>query len=421
MGVSSNVKLENSILPLSKRDEVQDRWLHTRLNEVLPYAMRAAGIRTWLTVSKEYNEDPLTKTFTPSKHDETRRVGMCIFHIDEKDKLHRYWIGLPIPTIEEYYTCTWDRSNQNEWECLNDLLRKLDPGHIAINRSRHIPVSDGLSSSLYDELLENIDEDFHDKFVSSEKATVHWFLRRSREEMNLYPYLTELTREICQTALSNEVIVPGVTTCDDVVNWLRQKVLDLGLETSFYPTIDVQRKGASVSRLSDTIIQRGDVVHIDFGISYMGISTDMQQLGYVLHHNETDAPEGLKSLLEQGLEFAELALKEFVTGETGNDIFERAIKAAEEKGIQAMLYSHPIGYHCHEAGPIIGLFDRQERIPHRGEYEIIDQSAYALEFNVKGHVPEWGHETYMFLEQPIAVYDKAFFLAPMQSNFYLIH
>ena len=169
------------------------------------------------------------------------------------------------------------------------------------------------------------------------------------------------------------------------------------------------------------MITNGDIVHIDFGISYLGISTDMQQLGYVLYPEEVDAPTGLKELFQQGLTFASLALSEFVVGESGNDIFERSIQAAEVQGIQAMLYSHPIGYHCHEAGPTIGLYDRQERIPKRGEYQIINDSAYALEFNVKGFVPEWNQETYAYLEHPIAVANgQAYYLSPMQENFYLI-
>lgn len=116
--------------------------------------------------------------------------------------------------------------------------------------------------------------------------------------------------------------------------------MDLGLKTSFYPTIDVQRKGAPVDRLSGTVIKNGDIVHIDFGITYLGISTDMQQLGYVLYPNETDAPDGLKNLLEQGMTFASIALNEFVVGETGNDIFERAIEVAKAQELQPMLYSH---------------------------------------------------------------------------------
>lgn len=410
---------EAAILPLSTREKISDEWLSDRLDKVVEEAMRKAELDCWVTISREYNEDPLTRTLTPSKHDETRRIGMIVFHLD--DKLTRYWIGMQIPTIENYYTCIWDRKKETEWECLKRLIEQLDPQAIGINQSDDVPVADGLSSSLYRKLADALGDPYVSRFCSSEAAAVHWFLKRSKKEMKVLPFMTDLTEQITRTALSNEVITPGVTTCRDVVDWMRQRVLELGLETSFYPTIDVQREGEAVDRLSDTVIQPGDIVHSDFGLSYLGLSTDMQQLGYVLKPNQSDAPEGLKALLAKGKLFAELVMKEIRTGRSGNDIFEKSMEQAKEKHLQAMLYSHPIGVHCHEAGPIIGMYDRQESIPHKGEFRVVNQSAYALEFNVKDYIPEWGHETYAFLEQPIAVYEnEPIYLAPMQEDFHLI-
>lgn len=408
-----------AILPLTVREKVRDEWLSDRLEKVVKEAMMKAELDCWVTISREYNEDPLTRTLTPSKHDETRRIGMIVFHLD--DKLTSYWIGMPIPTIENYYTCIWDRKKETEWECLRGLIEELDPQSIGINQSDDIPVADGLSSSLYRKLADTLGEPYVSRFCSSEAAAVHWFLKRSKKEMRVLPFLTDLTEQITRTALSNEVITPGVTTCEDVVDWMRQRVLELGLETSFYPTIDVQRQGEEVDRLSHTTIQPGDIVHSDFGLTYLGLATDMQQLGYVLKPNQSDAPEGLKALLAKGKVFANLVMKEFKTGRSGNDIFEKSMERAKEKQLQAMLYSHPLGVHCHEAGPTIGMYDRQESIPHKGEFRVVNQSAYALEFNVKDYIPEWGHETYAFLEQPIAVYEnESIYLAPMQDNFHLI-
>ncbi|MFD1031713.1 M24 family metallopeptidase [Metaplanococcus flavidus] len=408
-----------AILPLASREQVQDEWLADRLEKIIKEAMIKAELDCWITISREYNEDPLTKTLTPSKHDETRRIGIIVYYLD--DKLTRYWIGLPIPSIESYYTCIWDRKKETEWECLKELIDRLDPQSIGINQSDDIPVADGLSSSLLRKLTETLSKQYISRLCSSEAAVVHWFLKRSEKEMRVLPFLTDLTQQITRTALSNEVITPGVTKCEDVVAWMRQRVLELGLETSFYPTIDVQRQGEEMDRLNNTTIQPGDIVHSDFGITYLGLSTDMQQLGYVLKPNQSDAPEGLKALLAKGKMFANMVMKEFKTGRSGNDIFEKSIERAREKKLQVMLYSHPIGVHCHEAGPTIGMFDRQERIPHKGEFRVVNQSAYALEFNVKDYIPEWGHETYAFLEQPIAVYEnESIYLAPMQEDFYLI-
>ncbi|WP_051189139.1 M24 family metallopeptidase [Halalkalibacillus halophilus] len=409
-----------AILPLEKRDQLQDELLAERLNAIIKEAMIKAELNCWIIVSREYNEDPITRTLTPSKHDETRRIGMIVFHL-ESEVLTRYWIGLPIPTIENYYSSIWDRKKETEWECLKNLIERLNPETIALNQSEHVPVADGLTSSLFWKLSDVLGEPYTSRFCSSEAAVVHWYLKRSEQEMKVYPYLTDLTQLITRQALSNEVIVPGVTTCEEVVKWMRQKVLDLGLETSFYPTIDVQRQGEKVDRLSGTTIQPGDIVHSDLGLTYLGLSTDMQQLGYVLRPDQSDAPEGLKALLLKGKKFADYVMEEIKPGRSGNDIFEKSIDRAKAENIQAMLYSHPIGVHCHESGPTIGMFDRQERIPHKGEFRVVNQSAYALEFNVKDYVPEWGQETYAFLEQPVAVYEnEVVYLAPMQENFYLI-
>lgn len=410
---------EAAILPLAAREKAQDERLTERLDVIIKEAMTVAELDCWITISREYNEDPLTRTLTPSKHDDTRRIGMIVYHLD--GELTRYWIGLPIPTIDKYYMCVWDRRKETEWECLKGLIHRLNPQTIGINQSDHVPVADGLSSSLYRKLADALGEKFVSRFCSSEAAAVHWFLKRSEQEMTVLPFLTDLTEQITRTALSNEVITPGITTCEDVVAWLRQRVLDLGLETSFYPTIDVQRQGEKVDRLSDTVIQPGDIVHTDFGLTYLGLSTDMQQLGYVLKPNELDAPEGLKTLLEKGKQFANIVMEEMKPGKSGNDIFTKSMERAAEEELQAMLYSHPLGVHCHEAGPTIGMYDRQERIPHKGEFKAVNNSAYALEFNVKNYIPEWGQETYAYLEQPVAIYEnESIYLAPMQESFYLI-
>ena len=59
--------------------------------------------------------------------------------------------------------------------------------------------------------------------------------------MILFSHLTEITHNIIKEAFSTAVITPGVTTTDDVVWWMREKVSSMGLKTWFHPTIDVQR------------------------------------------------------------------------------------------------------------------------------------------------------------------------------------
>ncbi|MBM6617315.1 M24 family metallopeptidase [Bacillus suaedaesalsae] len=411
-----------SILPLKKQEIIRDNFLKERLDSVLKEAMVKADIPMWIVISKEYNEDPVVETLTPCEHDSSRRLSIFVFVLHQEiQQIERYVIGSPHPALKNLYTFIWDRNKETQWQRLKKLVEEKQPSKIGINYSKHIAVADGLTSSLHDTLSEELGSKWVERFVSAEHLVIHWFLKRSKEEMLIYPFLADLTSNLAKTALSNEVIYPGLTTTTEVVDWIRQRVNDLGIKTSFYPTIDIQRQHATIDRLTDTIIMPGDIVHLDFGLDYLGLCTDTQQLAYVLKRGETKPPEGLEAALRQALVFEDIVMGNMTAGRRGNQVFEKSIQDANKSGINAMLYTHPVGRHCHEAGPIIGLFDQQTKIPFKGELEIVSDSAYALEFNVKAYIPEWGHEIYLYLEQPIAVYQNGSkYLTPRQDYFYLI-
>jgi len=411
-----------SILPIREQERVKDVWLGERLDTVLKESMIISGLDMWVVVSKEYNEDPVMKTLYPAANDSSRRQTILVFcHNKEHDSVERYAICAPHPALRAFYQFYWKRQEETQWESLRRLMDEKNPAAIGVNRSGHIPVSDGLTSSIYEELRREIGEKHAERLVSAEMLVMNWFFTRCESEMIAYPHIAEITRSLTKRALSNEVIHPGITTTDDVVFWIRQEVEELGLRTSFYTTVDIQRQGETIDRLSGVTIMPGDVVHLDFGIEYLGLSTDTQQLAYVLLPGESDAPEGLKRALQTALRFEDIILAEFRPGRSGNEVFRSSIRQAESEGIQAMLYSHPVGNHCHEAGPTIGLYSQQSEIPFHGELMLKDRTAYAMEFNIKQHIPEWGHETYMYLEQPIAIMrDQAIYLTNRQEAFHLI-
>lgn len=417
-----NCERTKNIMTLKEQERVRNKWLADRLDCVLPQAMIKADIPMWVMISKEYNEDPIVETITPTSHDTSGRLSILVYSLNkETHKVDRYFIGAPSPNLGEYYELVWDRSKETAWERLVKIFEDKQPETIGINQSSNIALADGLTHSLYTMLINEIGSTWAEKLVSSEHLVTHWLLKRTEDEMLTYRFIADLTSNLAQTILSNEVIYPGITTTNDVVDWIRQRVLDLGMKTSFYPTIDLQRKGAEVDRLSGVTIMPGDIVHLDLGLDYLGLATDTQQLAYVLKRGETKPPQGLMNAFEQATTFQDIVLKYMKPGMTGNEIFESSLVDAHKASIHAMLYSHPIGRHCHEAGPTIGLFDQQKQIPFRGEFDVVSLSAYALEFNVKAFIPEWDQETYLFLEQPIAVFeDDTKYLTPRQENFYLI-
>jgi Xaa-Pro aminopeptidase len=196
---------------------------------------------------------------------------------------------------------------------------------------------------------------------------------------------------IIDTAFSNAVITPGRTSTDDVVWWMRQKLNDLGVDTWFQPSVSVQRRGSTAEQLGDNpTIQRGDVLHCDFGITALRLNTDTQHMGYVLREGETEPPAGLKRALAASNRLQDIVVAELRPGRTGNEILRASLGRMRAEGINGTVYSHPVGMHGHGAGPLIGLWDRQEGVPGRGDTKVIPSMWYSIELQATTPVAEWG-------------------------------
>ena len=154
----------------------------------------------------------------------------------------------------------------------------------------------------------------------------------------------------------------------------------------------------------ESVIERGDLLHCDVGLTSLRLHTDTQQNAYVLRAGESAPPTGLVEALATGNRMQDLTAAEFGRGGTGNEILRRARAAAVDAGIEADVYSHPIGLHGHAAGPTIGLWDNQISVPGSGDYPVYADTLYALELCTYSHVPEWrGQRIRMALEQGIVV------------------
>ncbi|MGD6802827.1 M24 family metallopeptidase [Rossellomorea aquimaris] len=407
------------ILRLKERDEFRDKVLKERLHTILPAIMNEHEIDMWITIGREYNEDPVIHTFFPSAVDSSRRLTIFMFCKDDEGSVQRFVLNSN-PALEPFYQNVWEDKTETQWQCAARLIHKRAPKKIAVNAGSLHSVSDGLTVNAFNELLRAAKMG-KERFVSSESLLVDWLQTRSSLELAAYPHICELAREIAEEALSNRVIHPGVTSTKDAVEWIRQKVLDLGLQTSFYPTVDIQRQGSGTDRLENTIIKPGDIVHLDFGIHYLGLATDTQQLAYVLKNGEETVPNSLTEALEEALRFEDIVSTSISEGRSGNQVFTDSMRVSREKNINAMLYSHPLGVHCHGAGPLIGLYDKQEEIPGRGDLLIKNNTCYALEFNIRKYISEWNQEVPIYLEEPISFIDgRVVYLAKRQKEFHLI-
>ena len=258
--------------------------------------------------------------------------------------------------------------------------------------------ADGMSKRLWDDLYAILG----DRLEQDGTMAIRWLETRSKMELELYPSIYEIAMRIQKEAYSREVITPGVTTTTDVEWYIMQRISDMGLEAWFSPDVDLQRKGGNGQRLSGVVIEEGDMLHTDMGITYMGLNTDSQRLAYVLREGETEVPADLMAGFRKGNRFQDIVRENYVEGRTGNEIFAASIKQAEAEGIRAMLYTHPIGFYGHAAGPNLGLYDNQGFVPGYGELKLYPDTCYALELNITDYVPEWEQDVRFMLEETIA-------------------
>ena len=392
------------ILSLKQQGELRDRWLQERFATVVPELMRREGIDMWVMITREYNEDAVVKTMLPSSWMGARRTTMLLVYDPGEGKAletlacARYDVG-------EVFKKAWDKEQQpDQWQQLAELIEARNPRKIAVNRSAEFGLADGISSYHYDRLMEALPDALDERVVSGEKLAIGWLETRIPAEMTVYRQIMQVAHAIIAEAFSERVIQPGVTTTEEVVWYLRERSRELGLDVWFHPTVDVQRSEQQAlygfsGRPEADIIQPGDLLHCDFGITYCGLNTDTQENAYVLRPGETAAPDELVDAHKKGLRVMDLLTGQFGNGVSGNELLLSTIAAAEGEGLRPSIYSHPIGFHGHGAGPTIGLWDQQEGVEVRGDYPLFPHTAYSIELNNKAFLPGWDKDVRVMVEE----------------------
>ncbi len=397
------------ILPENERAKVIDDILADRFNHLLPELMDKTDIDMWILISREYNEDPVLRTMLPSTWLNARRRTILVFHRDktkntiEKLAVARYDVG-------ENIISAWDKEKEpDQWKRLMQLIEEKNPFKIGLNFSRDHNIADGLDKTDYDEFMVNLPKKYHNKVVSAEQLAVRWIETRTEREMIIFNQLVDITHDIIAEAFSEKIITPGITTTTEVEWWMRQKVTDLGLETWFHPTVDVQRTSEELvnhlysfsGRPDDLIIQPGDLLHCDFGITYLRLNTDCQELAYVLKPGEREAPKFLVDGLKSGNRVQDFLTTNMIAGRTGNEILAMALEDAKTAGLRPSIYTHPLGLYGHSAGTTIGMWDAQGGVmkDDGDNYPLNPNTVYAIELNTTVTIPEWKRDIRIMLEE----------------------
>ena len=401
--LSFNLKSQD-ILSLKERARVIEEIQKDRFDNLLPKLMEETGIDMWVIITREYNEDPVIKTLLPPTWLNARRRTILAFHYDKKTKdlekvaIARYSFGKNIPSI-------WNKEEEpNQMKALAKFIEEKNPEKIGLNFSNHFALADGIVKTDYELFLDNLPSKLSKRVVSAEELAIRWIETRTEKEMIIYDQLVEITHGIINEAFSTNVITPGVTTTDDVVWWMREKVKKLGLKTWFHPTIDVQRNENSDLYAFDgeskfDIILPGDLIHCDFGITYLTLNTDCQELAYVLKPDETEAPDYLVKALDEGNRVQDIFTDLFEHKKTGNQILEEALEQGRNEGYRPQIYTHPLGTFGHSAGTTLGMWDSQGGVPFTGDFPMNYNTVYAIELNTKVFIKEWNKDIRVMLEE----------------------
>jgi Xaa-Pro aminopeptidase len=410
---------------LREQAAMQQAWLKQRLDTVLPALMRKHGIDLWIVPMREYNEDPVFTAITAPETFAARRRTIYVFFdrcaaagtapatsCVERIALGGTSQGGVFEARRSTKAAAGDvgRGQQAElwgdeqWQALKAVIDERKPRTIGIDRSTVFAFSDGLSSGELAGMSAALGTGWTTKFKDAERLPLELIASRLPEEDAFFRRMQELVWAMTQQMFSSDVITPGKTRTSDLVWWWRQRVNDQGLGTWFQPSVEVQRRGKTAAEIGDDpVIERGDVLHCDVGITVARLNTDTQHNAYVLREGETDAPEGLRRALANGNALQDIVMDEIRPGRTGNEILAAARARMKATGIDGTIYSHPIGLHGHGAGPLIGLWDYQDGVPGRGDAPVIPGMWFSIELQASTPVPEWGGQGLRMAQEEDAI------------------
>jgi Xaa-Pro aminopeptidase len=393
-----------AILNAREQAEVIDRILTERLETIIPAIMREQGVDLWLLMAREYFEEPVVASMLDARNMHARRRTILIFYDPGE--------GQPVErlTVSRYglaglFTSAWKPDEQpDQWAAVANIIAARDPRQIAINTSDLSAFGDGMTLSQYNLLMAALPADYHPRIVSGEKLATRWLETRTPSEMAIYPGIVRIAHALIGEAFSTRVITPGSTTAEQVQWRYRDRLRELGLTPWFHPSVAIQRQGFDGMLDGNTVIEPGDLLWTDFGITYLRLSTDTQHLAYVLKPGESEPPQGLRQGLANSNRVQDILRSHFAVGLSGNEVLARARRDAIAEGLDPSIYTHPIGTHGHGAGPSIGFWDNQNADP-RGEGLIHASTAWSIELTTYSKVSEWDGQRIDFRTEENAFFD----------------
>lgn len=431
LSINSQTQKTSEALPklLSVREQqsVRESWLRKRLDTLLLPMMRQQKIDMWIVVNEEFHQDPVTAYIAPPLPYAGRR-DFFIFADRGGDKLDRIALVRYGEEHLKYFFEVLNPPGKDIAATLQHVVDERKPKTIALNMGGTRGATTGLTHDSYKFLSDALGADYTSRFVSAAPLIVEYMDTRLPEELETYRTAVQLTDLLTRRAFSNEVIKPSKTTVGDVRFWWLQQVNNFGLDVWFQPDMRIQRKNQETSKTlqflsvadESEVIQRGDVIHIDCGLNYMGLSTDWQKMGYVLREGEKDVPEGLKKALTNTNRLQDALFTHIRPGAKGFEVYDATMADMKNVGIEAMIYSHSVGNQGHALGASIDFRRPTTGAPMEPPFR--EGSYTSIELNTSTPVPEWGGQkvTMMMEDDAYLTNEGMKFFRPRQTAFYVI-
>lgn len=412
----------------SQQIAVREEWLETR-HRMLLGMMRRHGVQMWIVANEEFHDDPLSQFVAPPRP-YTGNRDFFIFVDTGGPALKKVAVtGYSEDNLKRFFDSPDEPSPITT--VLPSLMERYRPSRVALGVGGRRGVTRSLTHDTYLDLANLLGPDGQSRIVSAADLIEEYLDTRIPAESAYYAKAVHLTEVLARRALSNEVITPGKTTAGDVRRWLFDAMWESGVRTWFQPDLRVQRPGTGKATSrgflavapESTVIQRGDVVHLDVGISVMGFDTDWQKMAYVLKPGERDAPEGLKAAMRNTNTLQDVLMKRYSRpGALVSEVYDSTMAEMKRQGITAQVYSHPIGNQGHGLGAAIDF--RAAQRPELGAQSkrLRNGSYISIELNTKTPVAEWGgQEVFVMMEDDAFLTDSGWtFFRPRQERWYLI-
>jgi len=264
-----------------------------KFDTILPEVMRENKIDMWIIMCREGNFDPM---YYELGEGYVGHTGFYIFTDTGSPRIERSALGIEGYLLEETKAYDYFGSEAE----LKDFVTKRDPRRIGLNVSKDIGGADGLSYTGRLELAELLGKKYEARFVSAEKLVSDFRSRHVATELAAFAEAGTYAYQLAERALSNEVITPGVTTLEDVAWWMKEQLFKNNLQSSFgMPSIYVTGPKGIEATSTDRIIQRGDILMLDWGVGLLNMYTDMKRMAYVLKEGEKEVPASIQHAFEQ--------------------------------------------------------------------------------------------------------------------------